>query len=256
MTCVVFKASGHFGEDGSIVGALHKGQTSLREWSGGSTSLHISVGPGNQFDAHIDKVSPVNKPVDGKTQIDPVKGKQHWENEVLPEKIRDKTGLPIKIKGSIEENKKGKYGAEVKVGVEVELRGPVDKQKKPLVPKPVAPNPAPQDVQVRIAQRVGRTKHHFPISVGTRPDEVPVAKAVATYMAAEMLQAGKNRGSSIQMDLPYYLNKQDDHDAVLDMMQEIGQIVRSELGPPADEVTRLTVTFGSNRQGGTVSLED
>jgi hypothetical protein len=73
----------NFGVDGSIVGALHGSQTSLREW-GDSTSLHISVGPGNLFDAHIDKVSPVSKPVDGRTQIYPVEGPKHWSKEVLP----------------------------------------------------------------------------------------------------------------------------------------------------------------------------
>src|SRR5262245_6643106 len=39
------KGTGHFGEDGKIVGWLHKGQRSMREW-GDEKSLHVSVGPG------------------------------------------------------------------------------------------------------------------------------------------------------------------------------------------------------------------
>jgi len=43
---------------GGIGGILHRGQHTLREISG-SDSLHISIGPGHYFDAHIDRYSPV-----------------------------------------------------------------------------------------------------------------------------------------------------------------------------------------------------
>ena len=52
----------YYDDDGSVLGSMHKGQRSLREWSDDMTSLHVSVGPGNNFDAHVDKVTPTNKP--------------------------------------------------------------------------------------------------------------------------------------------------------------------------------------------------
>jgi hypothetical protein len=51
-----------FGIDGGFMGAMHPGQTSIRESGPQSTSFHISVGPDNKMDAHIDQVNPVNTP--------------------------------------------------------------------------------------------------------------------------------------------------------------------------------------------------
>ncbi len=251
------KGTSHFGEDGSVIGALHKGQRSMREW-GESTSLHISVGPGNKFDAHIDKVSPTSKPVGGKTRIDPVKGKGHHTTEVWPEKIRDKTGIPgVIVEGTIDENKEGWHGGELKVGVKIELRGPVEKKKVDIAgTKPKSSNPVAKDVMEKIAKRVQRTKNYFPISIGTAPDDVPLPEAVAAELAAEMMEAVRQGKTLIQLNVPYYLDHQVDQPAALTMMREIGTIVRSELGPPAASVKGLTVTFGSKKQSRTVSLGD
>src|SRR3974377_1406895 len=121
------KSTSHFGEDGSLIGSMHKGQQSMREWSNDPMSLHISVGPGNRFDAHIDKVSPVKKPEGGKTQIDPSKGMEHRTTELWPEKIRKLTHIPgVIVTGSVNENRDTPHG-EVKVGVKIELKGPVEK---------------------------------------------------------------------------------------------------------------------------------
>ena len=252
------KGTGHFGEDGSIIGALHKGQQSIREWSTGSMSLHISVGPGNQFDAHIDKVSPTKKPDGGKTRIDPVKGKEHQTTEVLPEKIRDVTGIPgVILEGSIDENKEGWHGGELKVGVKVELHGPVEKKKVDLARmKPKSSSPVPKEIMEKIENRVERTKSDFSVPIGFNPDEVPTRKAVASELAAEIMEAARNGKTSIQLNLPQYLDKKDDQPAALETMREIGQIARHELGAKAEGVQRLTVTFGSKKQGGTVSIAD
>jgi hypothetical protein len=244
-------ATPNIGVDGSIVGALHSGQTSLREW-GDSTSLHISVGPGKLFDAHIDKVSPVSKPADGRTQIDPVEGPKHWSNEVLPEKIRKKIKIPGVSPGGYDPEHKdiAQYG-------KIEWR-PVDKKKK----EDLGNEKRPGDYMVsgeamkNILQALARTKHHFPISVGTIPDEVPTAEGVARIMAPAMMEAAKARKNTVVADVAYYLNKKEDHNAALAMMQEIGQIVRSKLLPQAEVVTRLTVTFGTYNQGGTESIAD
>ena len=254
------KATGHFGEDGKIMGLMHSGQRSNREWSNDPDDprgAHVSTGRrDNKIDAHIDKESPVGQPSDGKTRVDPSKAWKHGTKELGPEFTRKLArGVPVKPKVSIEENKDGWHGGELKVGVEIELRGPVKKEKDKLSPKPVAPNPADQDVQERIAKRVERTKNIFPIPVGTIPDNVPENKAFATVLAAEMLEAGRNKKTSVQLKMPFYENKQGDQPAALEVIREIGVIVRSELGPQAEKVRLLEVTFGK-KQVGRVSLAD
>ena len=51
-------ATGRFCTASGAGASQHPGQTTLREISG-SDSLHVSIGPGDQFDAHIDRHSPV-----------------------------------------------------------------------------------------------------------------------------------------------------------------------------------------------------
>ena len=55
--------------------------------------------------------------------------------------------------------------------------------------------------------------------------------------------------------MPYYDGKQGDQPAALEVIREIGVIVRSELGPQAEKVRVLEVTFGK-KQVGRVSLAD
>lgn len=88
-------ATGRFCMGYGIGASQHPGQTTLREISG-SDSLHISVGPGDRFDAHIDKFSPVtehpgssfcsNRPL--------VAALAHIGRELVPELVRKKTGIP------------------------------------------------------------------------------------------------------------------------------------------------------------------
>jgi hypothetical protein len=92
--------TGRFGLDPSLLALLHPGQLSLREWSSSTDGLHISIGGAGQFDAHMDKVSPTNKPdANGGTQVDPHRSGQHWQQEVIPDIIRNgvkvgKHGIP------------------------------------------------------------------------------------------------------------------------------------------------------------------
>ena len=252
------KASGHFGEDGRFMGLMHPGQKSNREWAdvpGDPRGAHVSTGKGNQVDAHIDKQAPVGKPVDGKTTVDPRQAYRHGTQELAPEWTRKKLkGLPIKATGSIEANKDGWHGAEGKIGVEVELRGPVAKKKPNLRGSKNEADPAPEEIQARIAKRVAHTNGRFPISVGTRPDEVPENAAFATVLAATVMEAARGGKTSVQLDMPYYQDKQADQPAALKVIGEIGVIVRSELGALAGDVKGLKMTFGSKSQSGIVSL--
>ena len=51
-------ATGRFCQAIGLGASQHPGQSTLREISG-SDSMHISIGPGDQFDVHIDRFSPV-----------------------------------------------------------------------------------------------------------------------------------------------------------------------------------------------------
>lgn len=82
-------ATGHFCMAYGTGNSYHPEQTSLREISG-SDSLHISIGPGNQVDAHIDKFSPVkNHPGSSFCPNTPSPAAiGHFGREAFPETIR------------------------------------------------------------------------------------------------------------------------------------------------------------------------
>ena len=82
-----------FGLDPWWAALLHRGQDSLREFNTEDGSLHISVGPGNHFDTHVDKIGAVNKPENNTGKFDPVRSLRHHTREVWPEFIRK--GIPI-----------------------------------------------------------------------------------------------------------------------------------------------------------------
>jgi hypothetical protein len=269
------KRTGHFGEDGKVIGALHKGQRSMREWSGSdddqAKSMHISV-KGNKFDAHIDKVSPTNEPKQGNTKIDPIKGKNHHTTEVWPEGIRDATHIPgVIVSGNIKENRDGWHGGELQVGVRIELHGPAGKEKVDLPNnKPDSANPVPQQIMEKIDGRLHATKNDFPVPIGFNPDEIPTKQAVAAQIAAEIMDAAKTGKNSIQLNLPQYLDQKGDQATALATMKELGQLVRQELiaarnalpekdraqMPDFESVRGFKVTFGAMNQGGTVPLGD
>jgi hypothetical protein len=259
------RATGHYGEDGKLMGFMHRGQSSYREQSqdpDDPRGAHVSIGPRKRIDAHIDKHPPVGQPVDGKTRIDPAKAYEHGTKELIPEFVRKGVkfvtgrGIPLKPAASIKENREGWHGGEFKIGVEIELRGPVKKEKPKLRGSPTSADPVDQEVQERIAKRVERTKNIFPISVGTRPAEVPENKAFATILAAEIVEAARSQKTSVQLNMAYYLDKQVDQPAALKVIHEIGLIVRSELGEQAGKVKLLKMTFGSMSQKGNISLVD
>jgi hypothetical protein len=88
-------ATGRFCTTRGIGASLHSHQTSLREISG-SDSMHISIGPGNQFDVHIDRYSPVPEhPGSIYCPDDPSPAAlRHIGREAFPEIFRKITRIP------------------------------------------------------------------------------------------------------------------------------------------------------------------
>ena len=87
-----------FGVDSGPMGALHPGQTSMREFSRKTTDgLHLSIGMGTDADAHIDKKSPTTRPKGQTTQADLVRSLEHHWQEVWPEFLRVAPGWLVKV---------------------------------------------------------------------------------------------------------------------------------------------------------------
>jgi hypothetical protein len=252
-------ATKHFGLDGSIMGREHKGQKSNREWSGvDNKSMHVSIGKDNKFDVHIDKNSPVKQPEHGKTQVDLKGSKKHGVEELIPSKIKNTIHRRgISVDATIDENRKGWHGGEFKIGAKFEIHGPVPKKPQLNQSSPGATVDGYEKMMENVSSRVDRAHIHFPTPIGMKPDEMPDAQAIASRMAAEMIDAAKKGNTSIQMNISEYFNKHEDQVKVMKYMEEIGKIVRSQLvaaDPELNSVVGLTVTFGDKSQKGSVPL--
>jgi hypothetical protein len=138
----IFKAG--FGTDGAAESMMHKGQTSTREsTSGGVTDeiaapdgLHISLGPGDRFDAHIDKVSPTNPAQAGRTEMDLQRGWLHHRHELHEGVVRD-------VFKMAEDYVAKKTGVEIPLDVAGVAGGPTLDPQRPIQPEdrnnPTAP---------------------------------------------------------------------------------------------------------------------
>jgi hypothetical protein len=139
-------ATGRFCMAYGVGASQHPGQTTLREISG-SDSMHISVGPGDQFDAHIDKFSPVTEHPGGSFCSNAPSGSNlgHILRELGPEWLRGKIGLPGGqgfpdfSPGSLVERSLPPAGRDEAPPplAGVTLRGPSPKPRAPLVPAEV-----------------------------------------------------------------------------------------------------------------------
>ena len=87
--------TGRFCKAQGIGASQHPRQITLREISG-SDSLHVSVGPGNRFDAHIDKFSPVTESSGSSvcSNSPTVAALTHIGRELVPAIVRKRTGIP------------------------------------------------------------------------------------------------------------------------------------------------------------------
>ena len=87
-----------FGADKGPAGALHPGQTSMREFTRTTRDgLHLSIGAGTEADAHIDKVTPTNRPKGQTSQMDLVRSLEHHWQEVWPEFLRLTPGWLVRV---------------------------------------------------------------------------------------------------------------------------------------------------------------
>jgi hypothetical protein len=166
------EGSGRFCQATGAGASQHPGQTTLREVSS-SDSLHVSIGPGNQFDAHIDHHSPVTAyPPGGLCPNEPTPAAVgHIATELVPEIVRegfDVLGLHIpgpagfqffpepaapEPEGAPVPEPPG--GAPVPSVAGITLRGPRTRPAPPVVPaeaRRVSPDVAalPADVAARI----------------------------------------------------------------------------------------------------------
>jgi hypothetical protein len=82
-----------FCADSPLGGSQHKDQASFREVSR-SDSLHVAVGPGINFDAHIDRISPALAGAGNVCVYDPASAAAHIGRELIPQKIRSWLGIP------------------------------------------------------------------------------------------------------------------------------------------------------------------
>ena len=250
------KDTGRFDEDGSVMGSMHRGQRSIREQkTTGGDSLHVSVGPGNLFDAHIDKCSPED-----------AAGKWcHGTRELAPEAIRDVTGIPgVVIDGQVVPGSPER-DPEVRGGIGIELRGPVDRKTRLPRSEPPEGEPLPADVLKRALARAAQAVDvNFPVPAGLTKDEVPTPTFVAEAIAARIMAAARAGRTRIQLDMVQYAHLRALHDVVLGSVRRIGAEVHAEMAaahaedasaiPDVSGVTGVTVTFGVPTQGGTVSL--
>lgn len=250
------KDTGRFDEDGSVMGAMHPGQRSIREQrTTGGDSLHVSVGPGNLFDAHVDKCSPED-----------LKGMWcHGARELAPEAIRDVTGVPGVVGDGQVVPGSPERDPEVRVGIGIELRGPVDRKTRLPRAEPPEGEPVPADVLKRVLARAATARDvRFPVPRGLQPDEVPTPTYMAEEIAARLMAAARARRTRIQLDMVQYAHLRSFHDVVLGSVRRIGAEVHAEMTaahaadasaiPDVSGVTAVTVTFGVPTQGGTVSL--
>lgn len=267
-------STGHFGVDKGIVGSLHQGQDSTREWTDDPGSLHVSIGPGDQFDTHMDKHSPVKKPKDGETQIDPEKGFDHHRNEVWPEMIRNVIGVPgVIIDVKTNPNPSGGM-PEIRGTVSIELRGPVKKEKPTIDRKtqdkinqaPSQGDPGPEGVIGAVSKNVDVSKVNFPVPAGMSKGDMD-PQVMAEHMAALMLEAARSGKDPIHIDLVDYAGAVKIHPEMNKQMQALGKQVYAELKKaiaklPEDQraiydlkkLKSLKVTYGVPSQGARVPL--
>lgn len=252
-----------FGVDGGFMGALHPGQKSIRESGEQSTSFHISVGPGNKMDAHIDQVNPVNAPdAQGNTVMNPQGGVEHWSKEVLPEKIRKTLGIPGVIVAPIAKpgSREGKYDVGITVGIE--LRG-LEKTKPRIVnERPAGSYAVPQQVIQKLQTDPELQKMKIASPKGV--DAPPQANELAVDLARRFQEALENGQTRITIDLPNYAGQKGYQTAATADISRVAKKVLAEMkaaGVDVTSLTALTVTYGKRNandrhatEGETISL--
>lgn len=260
-TAKMLELNPNFGVDGGIMGALHAGQTSMREHAD-QRSLHISVGPGNKMDAHIDQEMPVDMPKNGQTQMNVWKGIQHWSHEVLPEMIRKHTGIPgVIVQPSVTPGSRDQQ-AEGKLMVNLEFHG-ISKTKPRVAKEPMeGSSNVPAQVVKNLAEKLEGVS--FPRPKGVDAGSAPDPKELASAIAAKVQEAVENGSNRITIDIPAYAGQKGYQSAATGDTARIAKLVMAEMkaaGVDVSGITGITVTYGKRNahdrfatEGETVAL--
>jgi hypothetical protein len=255
--------TGHFGQDNKIMALWHTGQKSYREWRKEQitpagvldesihewgqkvppppSSMHISMGPGTLFDAHIDRISPVNKPIDGQSVPNTDAG-EHLGTEAIGPTIYGVTPAV-----TVNKEKDASHGMNVTAWINYRLEWDIlsgdtstTKKKKVRNPHPPQFEPLPEDLRTKITAQARKVSQKFP-----RTSDGDIDPGIlAEFIAGSVLAAAKKRKTTITVNFPNYSDTQlsdAEQKVVHDNVQEIGKIVTSELGQKAAGVKNVTV---------------
>ncbi|HJQ79048.1 MAG TPA: hypothetical protein VJ828_03790 [Lacipirellulaceae bacterium] len=282
----ILVGTGHFGLDNKLMSILHPGQKSYREWRAEeivrpgvldesihewgrktpppNSSLHVSMGPGKAFDAHIDRISPVVKPVDGQSVPGPNAVEHIGEEAIRPDsliplisripivgKIPKPPGVGVNISrdniSPVPREPRKVTTVMFNFKVEWDLASGANTKKRKRVYNPHPPQlPAPKpEVTAKIERDAKPISKRFP-----RTSENDInAEVLADIIARKVLDAAGKGGRSISVDFPNYIHttlSEAEQKAVHDAVMEIGRIVRDALGADAGSVNTVTVQIPAN----------
>ncbi len=259
----ILLSTGHFGQDNKIMALWHQSQKSYREWRQEQitppgvldesihdwgqknppppSSMHISVGPGTLFDAHIDRISPVSKPVDGQSVPNTDAG-EHIGTEAIGPTIY---GVTPSV--TTKKDPQGRFGVNATVWINYRLEwdilsGDTSKKNNKKVRNRNAPQvePLPEDLRKEVCAQARKLTVRFP-----KTSEGDIDPGIlAEFIAGSILAAAKKGKSTIAVDFPNYMHTKlsdAEQKIVHDAVQEIGRIVSSALGPKAGKVNNVTV---------------
>jgi hypothetical protein len=277
-------ATGRFCMARGIGASKHPGQTTLREISG-SDSLHVSIGPGDRFDAHIDKFSPVTEHPGSSfcSNIPSIAALSHIGREVFTGDIRDKTGIPgVQVfpepppPGPRPELTRRQEPEGPPPIVGITWHGP-RRRTRPRLPSEASPVLSAQlvtrihravkeqvspDALLPSHVRVRRAKARWAAETAGPNEEAalrrardraeqeagnyPDAQQLALDLAERMEQARRSRATWVKIDLPQYGSGDfPSRKAIAAQIRRIALILRNYLPDRANNVRTIVIFFGS-----------
>ncbi|HEY9431933.1 MAG TPA: hypothetical protein VI260_10785 [Blastocatellia bacterium] len=275
-------ATGRFCKAYGAGASQHPGQTTLREISG-SDSLHISVGPGDRFDAHIDKYSPTPESTGNSfcSNRPTVAALAHIGRELVPELVRKKTGIPgVQLFPEQIFPQRGpeppRQDADIPPFVSITVRGPrprtkprVSREASPLlsvevvtrinraIKEQASPDALlPSHVRARLARtrqaaETARPNEKAALRMAREAAEqeagnYPDAQEFALDLAERMERARRNRVAWVKIDFPQYGGGDfSSRRAIAGQIRRIALIIRNYLPDRARDVRAIVIIFGS-----------
>jgi hypothetical protein len=272
--------SGKFCMARGIGASRHPGQTTIREISG-SDSLHVSVGPGDQFDAHIDKFSPVTERSGSSfcSNLPTAAAVRHIGRELVPE------DSPIPGVQVFPEPPPQGPRPELTRRQEPDLQPPIvgitwhgpSKRERPRAPSPAGPRLSAESVarieraiKQQVARdallpshvRVRRAKARWAAETAGPNEEdrlrrlrdaaeqeaesYPDAQLLALDLAERMEQARRSGARWVKIDLPQYDARDfPSRKAIAAQIRRMGLILRNYLPDRAQNVGTIVIMFGT-----------